>query len=173
MKIDLKLLSPDGGATAFSGEDPASILAWDFGPRDVVRPAGPVHYDLKARLAGTELIVTGRASADFSGTCCRCGGPLRRRYEAEILAERQVAPDNAEADLTLDLRESILLALPSHPVCSDDCPGPAPAATPTGPGKAPTAPSGTNPWSALDGLFGGTTQENQRPRNTKTPKRKK
>lgn len=173
MKIDLKSLPPEGGKAAFSGEDPAEALAWDYGPRDVVRPSGPMKWELDVRLVGTELLAEGSAEAEFSGTCCRCGGPLKRIYRAEVSVEREVAPDAAEADLTSELRETILLALPNHPVCSDGCPGPAPAAPEGGPGEGADDASGSgNPWGALDNLFGGTTQDNPRPRNPKTPKRK-
>lgn len=171
MKIDLKSLQ-DGTVAKVSGEDPAEALAWDYGPRDVVRPSGPMKWELSVRLVGTELLAEGTAGAEFSGTCCRCGGPLRRVYEAEVSVERPVAPDAAEADLTSDLREAILLALPNHPVCSDDCPGPAPAVAESGPGDAPEAPLPGSPWGALDELFGGTTHEKPRPRNPpKTPKK--
>ena len=171
MKIDLKSLPP-GAALRVAGEDPAKALAWDFGPRDVVRPSGPMKWNLSVRLVGTELLAEGAAEAEFSGTCCRCGGPLRRVYRAEVSLEREVPPDAAEADLTSELREAILLALPNHPVCSDDCPGPTPAVPERGPGEAPEAPLPGNPWGALDELFGGTTQETPRPRKPpKTPKR--
>lgn len=172
MKIDLKSLPPDGGRAELRGEDPAAALAWDYGERDVVRPSGPMRWELGVRLVGTELLAEGTVEAEFSGTCCRCGGPLKRVYSSEVSVEREVAPDAAEADLTSDLRETILLALPNHPVCSDDCPGPAPAASWSGRGDAPDAPLPAGPWGALDGIFGGTTQENQRPRDkNKTPKR--
>lgn len=170
MKIDLKALPPEGAD--FSGEDPVSVLAWDYGPRDVVRPCGPARYAIRARRIGDELVAIGSASAEFEGSCCRCGGPLRRVYSADVDACVEVAPDAAEADLTSELREAILLALPNHPVCSDDCPGPAPAAASGGLGEAPGAPEADSPWGALDDLFGGTTQHDQRPRSSKTPKRR-
>lgn len=168
MKIDLKQLPPGGGAAGFAGKDPPSALAWDFGARDVIRPAGPMEYDLKARLVGTTLLAAGSAGADFSGTCCRCGGALRRRYTAEISIEREVDPAESCVDLTSDLRESILLALPNHPICSDECPGPAPAARPGGGGKGRECAPSDSPWGALDAMFGGTTHDNARPRKKKT-----
>lgn len=170
MKIDLESLPADGGEVRTSGEDPVSVLSWDYGPRDVVRPAGPMQYDLRVRLVGSELLVHGTAGARFRGTCCSCGGPLDRRYEAQIDCTRAVERGAGEEDLTSELRESILLALPSHPVCSDVCPGPAPEASSGSPSKArERAPDG-GPWDALDSIFGGTTHDNQRPRNHKTPK---
>ena len=169
MKIDLKSLPPDGGIAQIRGEDPESVLAWDYGERDVVRPSGPMRWELGVRLVGSELLAEGTVEAEFSGTCCRCGGPLGRVYSSEVSVEREVAPDATEADLTSDLRETILLALPNHPVCSDDCPGPAPAAPWSGRRDA-----AADPWSALDALSaGGTTHENKRPRPRKTPKKNK
>ena len=157
MILPVSRLGPDGAR--FEGQDPKEVLEWPPSPRDVVRPAGPMRWRLEAQLFGTELLVRGRAEALFEGTCCRCGGPLSRVYGDEVTISREVAPDETDVDLTSELRESILLALPNNPVCSDDCRPPRPLAEDAGE-AADGAPS---PWSALDALSGGTTHEQPAP----------
>ena len=157
MILPVSRLGPDGAR--FEGQDPKEVLEWPPSPRDVVRPAGPMRWRLEAQLFGTELLVRGRAESLFEGTCCRCGGPLSRVYGDEVTISREVAPDETDVDLTSELRESILLALPNNPVCSDDCRPPRPLAEDAGE-AADGAPS---PWSALDALSGGTTHEQPAP----------
>lgn len=173
MILPVSRLGPDGAR--FEGQDPKEVLEWPPSPRDVVRPAGPMRWRLEAQLFGTELLVRGRAESLFEGTCCRCGGPLSRVYGDEVTISREVAPDETDVDLTSELRESILLALPNNPVCSDDCRPPRPLAEDAGE-AADGAPS---PWSALDALSGGTTHEQpappdpqKRPRTRKTKTRR-
>ena len=157
MILPVSRLGPDGAR--FEGQDPKEVLEWPPSPRDVVRPAGPMRWRLEAQLFGTELLVRGRAEALFEGTCCRCGGPLSRVYGDEVTISREVAPDETDVDLTSELRESILLALPNNPVCSDDCRPPRPFAEDAGEADDGAA----SPWSALDALSGGTTHEQPAP----------
>lgn len=157
MILPVSRLGPDGAR--FEGQDPKEVLEWPPSPRDVVRPAGPMRWRLEAQLFGTELLVRGRAEALFEGTCCRCGGPLSRVYGDEVTISREVAPDETDVDLTSELRESILLALPNNPVCSDDCRPPRPLAEDSGEADDGAA----SPWSALDALSGGTTHEQPAP----------
>lgn len=157
MILPVSRLGPDGAR--FEGQDPKEVLEWPPSPRDVVRPAGPMRWRLEAQLFGTELLVRGRAEALFEGTCCRCGGPLSRVYGDEVTISREVAPDETDVDLTSELRESILLALPNNPVCSDDCRPPRPLAEDAGEADGGAA----SPWSALDALSGGTTHEQPAP----------
>ena len=157
MILPVSKLGPDGAR--FEGQDPKEVLDWPPSPRDVVRPAGPMRWRLEAQLFGTELLVRGRAEALFEGTCCRCGGPLSRVYGDEVTISREVAPDETDVDLTSELRESILLARPNNPVCSDDCRPPRPLAEDAGEADDGAA----SPWSALDALSGGTTHEQPAP----------
>ena len=168
MILPVSKLGPDGAR--FEGQDPKEVLDWPPSPRDVVRPAGPMLWRLEAQLCGTERLVRGRAEALFEGTCCRCGGPLSRVYGDDVTISREVAPEETDVDLTSELRETILLALPNNPVCSEDCRPPRPVAEE----PAETEPEGPGPWSALDSLFGGTTHEQPAPpkpkKKPRTPK---
>ena len=179
MILPVATLGPDG--VDLEGEDPVEAFDWVDSPREVVHPAGPLRWKLHAALFGRELVVTGRAEAAFEGICCRCGGPLARTWGDAVSISRELPEEGvSEVDLTSDLREAILLALPSNPVCADDCPGLCPrcgkrlAEGPCGCAGGPEE----NAFAALDDLLGGTTHETptppkrkQQPRKTTTNRR--
>lgn len=121
MRIDVARMDADG--EDFEGEDPVEVLDWN--PEDdLVVPSAPVRYQLRAEIVGQELLVRGWVATRFAGTCCRCGGPLDIEIRDDgFCASIELPDDVQEVDLTPELRESILLALPSHPVCRPDCRG--------------------------------------------------
>lgn len=89
---------------------------------------GPLHYDLRLDPDGSEVVVSGHLDTQFSLECGRC---LERfPFEVEIPAWHHVAQpkDDQMIDLTDQVREDILLALPSYPRCEHgnidqrDCP---------------------------------------------------
>jgi uncharacterized protein len=119
MKINLKNF-PVGGRR-FTGEDPVGIL-------DVVDPAlrfgSPVGYDVHATVTGHSLVVMGRLWTRVGITCVRClkeaDCPVNVR---DFVVHVEITPTQDFADLTQNLREDILLALPQNPLCSKDCRG--------------------------------------------------
>ena len=91
---------------------------------EFVHPFGGVRYRLDVRLFGTELLVRGRLEQDFDLVCSRCGEDFDTTVKVEDFTESyEVGEKIQEVDLTEDIRESIILALPSYPVCREDCPG--------------------------------------------------
>jgi len=120
MKIDIARLSAEG--ETFEGCDPVAILEWDSAKDTIVRPAGDVAYRLFVQRLGDELLVRGTVSTRFTGMCARCGGGLDRVFgDPEICVSLPVPPGVEFVDLTSELREAILLSLPTHPVCRADC----------------------------------------------------
>ena len=143
MKINVARLSEKG--ETFTGSDPMSILDWDPAD-DLIQPAGEVAYDLFAQRIGDELLVRGTVSAHFKGICARCGKPLDKTYsDPEFCLFLQIPPDAAFVDLTSELREAILLTLPTHPVCRANCQMPKQRMAKDG-ASTPSA------WEALDQL---------------------
>ena len=142
MTIDVARL--DEGGEEFTGEDPVSILEWTE-ENEVLSPNAPVAYSLRVQRLGEELLVRGRVSAVFDAVCCRCGKAMRLEVcEAEFCVSVPVPVEAEFVDLTAELREAILLSLPNHPVCAEECHVPAlqtPVFSP--------APAG---WEVLDSL---------------------
>lgn len=158
MKINLRNFPPEG--RRYEGEDPVDIL-------DVADPGfrfeTPVGYRFNATLTGHSLVVIGRVWTKVGVTCVRCLKNADRKVEVpDFVAHHEVTPTQDFADLTENLREDILLALPQNPLCNPDCKGLCPvcgqdlnektcscAKRAAVPGSGGGGGTGT-PWSALD-----------------------
>jgi uncharacterized protein len=99
-----------------------------------VPPGSPVEVQLRLEAVMEGVLATGRAHVLLSGECARCLEAIEDGLDVE-LQELYVYPESdAEEDevsrlegelLDLEplLRDSVVLALPFRPVCSEDCPG--------------------------------------------------
>ena len=117
LAVDVTRLDPDG--EVLEGE----LFCVDV-DEEFVHPFGGVRYRLDVRLFGTELLVRGRLEQDFDLVCSRCGEDFDTTVKVEDFTESyEVSEKIQEVDLTEDIRESIILTLPSYPVCREDCPG--------------------------------------------------
>lgn len=135
--VDVARLKP-GGET-FEGE--VDIIDLD---EEFVKPFGGVRYSLTAQLFGAELLVRGRLEQDFDLVCSRCGRDFDTTVKVEdFTVSVEITENQQEADLTADARESIILTLPTYPVCDEACPGIEQKAA---------EPPADNRWAALDGL---------------------
>lgn len=111
-----------GGSKRFSGEEPLSIMELDGDP--YVRPLEPVLYDIAVQWTGGELIVRGRLTTRVSMCCARCGAWFESRVTAPDFSRvLEVGGEGGIVDLTDDIREDMLLALPFVALCSENCKG--------------------------------------------------
>ena len=134
--IDVARLDPEG--ETLEGEVDIVDLDEPF-----VKPFGGVRYRLTAQLFGTELLVRGHLEQDFDLVCSRCGETFDTTIKVDdFTASVEVSEKDDFADLTTDARESIILALPTYPLCDEDCPGIV---------QQVERPADDR-WSALDGL---------------------
>ena len=135
MRIDLDKLEELGGK--FSRVYGVDELSLDDREVRLIDPA-VVHG--RTKRSGNEVELSGELTASIEAPCGRCLKPVRLPIHAEF-AERFVpavswrAEEQHEEDLNLavfdgeaiDLddvvREEILLALPGHILCSEDCKG--------------------------------------------------
>ena len=134
--IDVARLDPEG--EDLSGEVDIVDLDEEF-----VKPFGGVRYRLHAQLFGTELLVRGRLEQDFDLVCSRCGRDFDTTVHVDdFTASVQIGEKDECADLTSDARDSIILALPTYPLCAPDCPGI----------EQKVQETRDDRWGALDGL---------------------
>lgn len=104
------------------GEKPASLLEIETG--EVIRLEGNLAYDLTAQCVSGELIVQGTLKMDFVCLCARCGDEFSRRMKiSDFCRSFPLTSKNELINLTADVREDILLALPMVAVCSAGCRG--------------------------------------------------
>lgn len=115
--VDVSRLDPEG--ETLEGEVDCIDLDEAF-----VKPFGGVRYRLDLQVFGTELLVRGHLEQDFDLVCARCGKDFDTTVKVDdYTISYEVDEKDPEVDLTEDLRESIILTLPTYPVCDEACPG--------------------------------------------------
>lgn len=150
MIIDIPKLSPEG--STFTGELPASILQLD--EDKFAHPDGPVTYDLFVYLVSSELIVKGRLEAPVKLLCGRCGGFFSTNLiVSSFLRGYPVSEGVDKVDITDDLREDLVLEIPSYPKCAYEGTGVCPfSGVNLDEMTVKEPPPVESPWSALDKL---------------------
>lgn len=138
-----------------SGEDPVECFEWEESSYDILTPVGPILSDLTIQLFDKELLVMGECSAEFEGICCRCGKAISLKISSEVNFSDEISVETGEFDLTNELRECILLALPNHPLCRVDCKGLcSQCGKPLSEGKCSCKKNEkTSVWDALDNIL--------------------
>ena len=150
----------------------------DFGLEVIGVPAGePISLDLRLESVIEGVLASGTVSAEITGECSRCLGPVTDHVEVG-LTELYAYPDSATDESTeedevsrivdemIDLepavRDAVLLELPNAPLCREDCAG---VPTPD-PESWAFVPAGTEHeridprWAALQDRFAGGSTEN-------------
>ena len=105
------------------GTESADVLELPVDADPPLTPAGDIEYHLSAVMAGADLVVTGRASVPLATVCARCLDDIRVVIAVKELCFHFEKVRDMEIDLTDDVREELLLAVPSCFYCSPDCKG--------------------------------------------------
>ena len=121
----------------------------------------PLKYDVTVRLDDGDVIVEGAVSASFRLQCSHCAARLPWRVVLDPYLTCE-AKEGGTLDLTAQLREDILLALPGYPRCEESNVEPHPcqkegAFAPESEfvpltGEEPSDTPKPNVWEALDRL---------------------
>ena len=112
----------DKGGERYRGELPAGILELDG--NEILKPVGGIVYDLSCQLLGSELLVRGALRQRLKCVCVRCAADFETEAaEGEFVVSVEIPDGSDFTDLTEEVREAIILALPGYPVCREDCKG--------------------------------------------------
>lgn len=118
--VDVARLDPEG--EIIKGELSQDVL--ELGETEQVLPAGPVYYRLFAEPAGDELLVRGKLELPCRSICSRCAKEFEVTYcEPDYVESFDISALSETLDLTDSVRECIILALPTYPVCREACRG--------------------------------------------------
>ena len=97
---------------------------------DVLRPDGPLSYDLEAEEMDDAALVRGNICLSLRCICVRCLKEFTDTLEIDdwtchlpLKGEDATPIVNDLVNLTPYIREDILLEFPRHPVCNPECPG--------------------------------------------------
>jgi len=89
-----------------------------------VKSFGGIRYSLHVQVFGTEMLVRGTLEQDFELVCSKCGKSFDDTIKVgDFTASFEIGEKSPEVDLTAEVRECIILALPTYPACSETCPG--------------------------------------------------
>ena len=117
--VNLTRLDPEGECLSGETGDVMKLDGDKF-----VTPLGGVVYDLFVQAIGTEMLVRGKLHQDFDLVCSRCNETFGYRVKVpDFIASVEIDEKTEFADLTDEVRESIILGLPTYPVCREGCKG--------------------------------------------------
>ena len=112
----------DEGGEYYEGETGPDLL--DLGESELMTPLGGMVYALQVDAVGTELLVRGEVRQRMQCVCSRCAAVFETEVvEPDFIRSMEINELSDFLDLTEELREAIILALPGYPVCREDCQG--------------------------------------------------
>ncbi|MEI6561330.1 MAG: hypothetical protein WCO68_04495 [Verrucomicrobiota bacterium] len=112
MKIHLTKFPVEG--LHVEGEEDHDILEVQD---ELYRALSPVRYSLDVGLSDGGLFATGTLAVDMELECVRCLKRFEQTVEVPDFAIQVELGTSETVDLTEEIREDILLALPPHPHC--------------------------------------------------------
>lgn len=126
LKVNIRQLTDEG--MDFSGKisredlglvisDPATEIAFD----------DFVDYQFHISMVSEGILVAGTVSVGVKADCGRCLGDYRFLLTANDACHFYEHIKGDELDITDDIREDLLISLPSKYLCSDECSGLCPA----------------------------------------------
>ena len=129
MPLTVNLRHLEGGPIRLQGE--LSVAELDLTSLDeLIRPCGPLRYDLEVSHQVQGLLVQGQLEMPFACECARCLKPFEHRVGladwSSLLpweGEDRVRVSHDSVDLTPHVREDMVLALPQRPLCGPECSG--------------------------------------------------
>ena len=150
MIIEISKLNEDG--EWLEGDEQVSILGLE--PDAHVRMETPLHYRFWVQSVSGKLIVKGSWELALALECGRCTDFYSTTLgDSSFLRDYEISGGLETVDVTPDLREDILLALPAYPVCREDCRGLCPTCGRNlNDGSCSCQPPGSLRWGSLDGL---------------------
>jgi len=142
LKLRVDDITGEAKELVFTEPEPAINRTLAAGPVHEFSLAGPVAVVLSYYRAGTELFFNGELKATTRAVCARCAEEfegLNIRNFRYILVPRVIGDHNGrdeqgddlefavydgdEVDLAPLVQEQVLLALPTRPLCREDCRG--------------------------------------------------
>lgn len=118
MKIDVKKIPPEGLHIETKS---ANVL------RDVdifgIKFNEPVYVSVFVNITGKTLLVNGKIGTKVNIVCGRCLKEFEQKLINDNFALEIDAAGKDEVDITDNIREEIVIALPLKPLCKKDCKG--------------------------------------------------
>ena len=141
MKIRIEDISAEAKDLAFAVSEQETNRTLGQGPIREYRVEGPIAVSVSFYRAGTELFFTGSLRAHTGAVCARCAEEFDADHDRTfrfVLSPKSIGYDSdslraedlefslyegEDVDLDPLIREQVLLALPTRPLCKEDCRG--------------------------------------------------
>lgn len=106
----------------YKGELDSALL--EVGEEDGLIPFTPIIYEFSAQILETELLIQGRLSVELDVACARCAEFFSTTVnDSAFVRSFDLSEMVDEFDILPELREALMLKLPTFPLCSKDCLG--------------------------------------------------
>ena len=151
LRIAVASLPPEG--LPWSGEVTAAALG--VPEDDRIRFALPIRFTLRVSPVETEVLIEGQLRARLRCGCDRCLVTFETEVGTDEVCHLLALPEDGVIDLTENVREDMLLTLPSRCLCREDCRGLCPQCgldLNTGSCDCTAKRLSSDAWSALDGV---------------------
>lgn len=148
--INPRGIGPEG--IDMSGDLPPEVVGL---AEPTLRFSAPVVYRLRIDAAGPDLVVHGRVETVCETVCDRCAESFRLGIVVDSFLHVVAGGVRLESvDLTPQIREDMILALPHKTLCRAECRGLCPmCGANRNEGSCGCEPGGgETPWQALDSL---------------------
>ena len=119
IKVNTSHIGPEG-VTLEGEEESSSLEMCDIRTGAAV---GFIFYKLQCQMAGRDLLVTGSVKLAVKAQCARCLRKLDKVVEAINVCHHFEGVSDREIDITPEIREDVLMAMPFTFLCDDDCKG--------------------------------------------------
>ena len=142
MKLRLEDITAEAKEIAFVEPEMEINRILSHGSVREYRVDGPIAVNLSYYRAGTDLFFSGRLKAQTVATCARCAEEFKESNDRPfrlVMAPKSIGMetdaglraddlefslyDGDEIDMEPLVREQLLLALPTRPLCREDCRG--------------------------------------------------
>ena len=118
MKIYLKQIPPDGT----DRHEVVSCEDLDL-PQDIMTCVSPIVIDVHVQRAGDEVLADCEVSGKYRLACSRCIEEFDIEKTDRFKLVFDIEPQTEFIDLTDDIREELIIAMPVKSVCDSACKG--------------------------------------------------
>jgi len=119
--IKFSVVNLDRDGIDLSGGEPPSILEME--DSELLSCRSEIKYELHAALVNNGILLTGSASTEIQLECGRCLKKFKQKVKAGEICHFYEKVKTQELNVTEDIREDILIALPSTYLCGKNCKG--------------------------------------------------
>lgn len=118
MKIVINRIPPDG--FRITKDESAKMLDLKS---DGVEFNDPINIDIFANKAGNTILIGGKLKTKIGLICSRCLKKIEQPLENVDFNINRDTTGEKEIDITDNIREEIIVMLPTKPLCNEQCKG--------------------------------------------------